>query len=285
MSSDIDYLFEDYSEPQLSTTFPFLELHPELRNCVYEAYMPRHQVIFQGQTHKVAMRINKYGEPVVPALTTVSRWARYETQGYVHSAIQKEGLIHAQVESCDFAPLHKRIADLSKEHNIPESELRSRVVISLIGAPDLDNTLAEVNRLEKFSKDAFIDEPTHFPGYGHVSLWRGSISLPHFVNQYSYFKGIGAISTWRTIAKKLLQTIEENFTLDVSIKANDSDYQLLQQLFTAVVKSHQLFHLNKRAIESDYRRACQLKSELFDLAETLFACVDEMDRNQRSIVT
>jgi hypothetical protein len=97
---------------------------------------------WRGETiprENVAIRINTHGEIVVPPLTVVSKQLRYETRGYVHSAIKRPGIIHAQVMPDDSYPLLKRLFALGKAYGIPYPDLEGRVVVDLLGRLGMDS--------------------------------------------------------------------------------------------------------------------------------------------------
>lgn len=268
-------------------TFRFSDLPPELRKTVYEFYMPTPPSVHRfGKEEDVILQINKHGELVVPgafdpyfdyfhidgviALTNTSRQMRYETRGFVHSAVSKEGLIHAQIEPYNFGPLNARLDLISAEHNIAMNELRDpgRVMISVIGTPTLGLLLKHIERHgdeQCLEKDGFCScfiarTNTHLPSHrGYViSVWYGQASVHQVVDTYISHRSKGDKKTWKRLAEKFLQDLRD---IDIEIPRpeptgnfhsqykKDKLYPLLSQVFDKVVGIHHLVAVSGDALE------------------------------------
>ncbi|KAF2793817.1 hypothetical protein K505DRAFT_361648 [Melanomma pulvis-pyrius CBS 109.77] len=274
-SSDIDYLFEDH--------FPFENLPAEIRNEVFKYSISEKSVLVEGQSRPVALRINQHGELVVPAFTAVSRQTRYETRGYVHSAIQNDGLIHVQIMDYDTRPLHTRLDLLSQEHGIPKTKLLDRVVVTLLGELNIDNILSWIiNYLVNPKEYPFfrVADSNNLPkldGYGEVSLFTGKLSLPFIIDSLFTVNN----NEWDRKAYSFIENMEDflkskRYHIEYLASKDDETLEFITRIINFWIAGHVLLQRHKAELQRpdnrffNRRGVTTMREKLFAMGEIMY---------------
>ncbi|KAL6704503.1 hypothetical protein ACN47E_008132 [Coniothyrium glycines] len=203
--------------PQPLTKFSvFASLPPEMRNTVYTDYFTTYYASNPN------IKINAYGELILPPILHASRDMHTETQGYyynahVHAALHsgKDFRIEAQIASYDFAPLHSRLHSLSRQFGVPVENLLARTRVSYGGDFNFANIMAWITqhladpvacpRLGQHE-----DRMPTLPSFGAMGLFGGSLSLLEAVRTYrqAIKEGGRLLLKWTVAAREFLANAE-----------------------------------------------------------------------------
>ncbi|KAF2245986.1 hypothetical protein BU26DRAFT_507647 [Trematosphaeria pertusa] len=267
--SSIDYLFEDEDLPlPTTTTFPFEHLPAELQNAVYEAYFAAPQTI----------KINASGALLFPPLTHTSRQLRFETAGYVYAALARPGTrIHAQIRDYDVAPLLSRLAQLSRDLDIPQDSLVAKVSVSFVGAMHCANLLhwIRAHLAAPAQCPVFAYDCPSLPAYGAVSLFAGPLSLVEFVAAW-YRPAENAVDRVkrRRAALRFLELTEE-LGCDYVERAREMDDEALAgPVFRTVAVWHHLLGKYRGELAGG-KRGSGVRGELCEFAGVVYAFAGE----------
>lgn len=283
--------FQNHFDELFGSFFDFESLPAEVRNEIYEFYIPERPVSINRQIHAVALRINKHGELVAPALTSVSRQIRCETRGYIHNAINNNGLIHAQIKDYDTRPLYARLDLLSKEFSMPMCMLLDRVVITLLGELNIHNIIDWViNHLRCPRSYPFfpVADTKILPklnSFGEVSLLTGQISLPPIIRSLLVLRNQDWDKAgWRFIERMQDLINDKFYKIDYLASKDDEALDLPTRIVNLYVAGHTLLEHHKDELQlldnrlHDLMRVKTMRSKLFAMAEIMSQFQWELER-------
>jgi hypothetical protein len=224
-SSELDYLFEDlesprmasysstcpFTAPKIDMAFPFEKLCGELRNNIYAEYfasIPEAQII----------QINERGSLILPPLSLVSRKLRFETEGYLYSALSNPvTAIHAQIRDYNPKPLITTLQRLSGMLELSRADLVKRTKVFFVGNLNYANLYQWIcdNIADPEQTPVFAHEQGTISGFEDVSVFTGRLSLRAFVKQFEAIKAQSpSCAPWTSAARDFHNQIEE-FCMEV----------------------------------------------------------------------
>ncbi|KAF2685314.1 hypothetical protein K458DRAFT_388201 [Lentithecium fluviatile CBS 122367] len=314
MSSDgLDYLFEDLSPlsfpppPKSSSPFPFIGLCGELRNAIYEQF-------FQSSGSGQTVQISETGTIILPSLSRVSRQLRFETQGYVTTALTSPTTkIEAKVRDYDPKPVIATLEKISSDIGVAKADLVRRTKVILVGDLNYGNLYRWIrNHISDPEKTPiFAHEQGRLAGWKYVSVFEGRLSLKSFIRQYDALSNIpGGSVQWRRAALMTADIVEETGWEDLipggplSLRhrrkslASDPDDHFESELATHIFKMMaELHHRILRAGNNEAAGKAQMGSKsglglgkrkrgadgadrdrLYDMGQLLYKAHVEFDR-------